>query len=216
MSMPPQIFKFETSEEQTAALTEDITQQIRDNIGRNGNATLLLPGGSSPISLMHALASQALPWEKITLSTSDERCVPIDSEQSNIRQLHEIFDGKGLPMWDDEQQKIAPAYTNLDFENAITLIGMGTDAHIASLFPNQPIGLHDTPVIHGSAPTEPKERVSMTLKALAHSGSLTLLINSSEKVTLLKEILDGDHVETPLAHLIRVAGPKLKIYSLRK
>lgn len=215
MNFAPEIFTFESIEEQTQALSERIIKRIREDIALHYHATLLLPGGSSPKALMETLAKTALPWAKITLSTSDERCVPVDSEHSNIRQIHEIFDGKGLPMWDEERQNVSAAYLNLDFETAITLIGMGEDAHIASLFPNQPIGLHDGPIIHGSAPVEPTQRVSLTLKALTNSGALILLINSREKATLLHEILNGEHMDTPLANLIRAAGPKLKIYSLK-
>ncbi len=215
MSFAPEILTFATLEEQTQALSERIIKQIRDDIALNHSATLLLPGGRSPKPLMYTLAKTALPWAKITLSTSDERCVPTNSEHSNIRQIHEIFDGKGLPMWNDQQQSVPEAYQKLEFHNAITVIGMGEDAHIASLFPNQPIGLHDDPVIQGVAPLEPTQRVSLTLKTLVNSGVLILLINSREKATLLHEILNGEHIDTPLANLIRVAGPKLKIYSLK-
>ncbi|MBS0477127.1 MAG: 6-phosphogluconolactonase, partial [Proteobacteria bacterium] len=58
---------------------------LRDTLSRKPQATLVVPGGSTPRHYLPALANCKLPWNRITVTLSDERWVDVNDDQSNER-----------------------------------------------------------------------------------------------------------------------------------
>src|SRR5438132_5895816 len=54
---------------------------------------IALSGGNTPRAVYSELAriGRDLPWERILITFSDERCVPADDEQSNFRMARETL-----------------------------------------------------------------------------------------------------------------------------
>ncbi|HMQ65898.1 MAG TPA: 6-phosphogluconolactonase [Arachnia sp.] len=84
----------------------------------------------------------------------------------------------------------------------ITLLGIGRDGHIGSIFPNHPsfdatsravIGVED-------APKEPSERISLTLPTLNRSDQVWFLANGEEKADAVERAIEGD-LALPAAHV---------------
>lgn len=131
-----------------------------DAVAKRGAFRVLLSGGSTPKRLFQLLAEQPvrgqLPWSATHLFWGDERAVPPDHKDSNYRMTREaLLDTVSPPAAQvhrlegeradldsaasDYQKAVAssfgasPAGAPPAFD--LVFLGMGTDAHTASLFP---------------------------------------------------------------------------------
>lgn len=81
----------------------------------------------------------------------------------------------------------------------VCLLGLGTDGHVASLFPNSP-ALADT--VRWVLPTvrEPAETgISLTLPALNSSALTMFLVSSNHKAGILRRLAEG--ADLPAQHI---------------
>ncbi len=163
---------------------------------------IALTGGSTPRRAYQELA-QAIRELEIDLGDTDfwfgdERCVAPDDELSNYRLAKEtLFDpledlmSAGVHRIQGElgPQASAEAY-ELELAEAgappfeLVLLGLGPDAHIASLFPDQPSLEVESRTVVGvpEAGLEPfVPRVSLTLPALVQTRQLVVLVSGESK-----------------------------------
>jgi 6-phosphogluconolactonase len=203
-------------------LATDIAAQLRQHAAP---ASLLLPGGSSPQALLPLLATQALSWADCRVSPTDERWVPARHAQSNWQLL-----SRGLPAahcldprLHSDPELAAAAWSEalqdwLPF-NAV-LLGMGEDAHIASLFPGMP-GLAraldpslQPAALAGRAPEPPHTRLTLNLAMLLATRWLGLLAFGERKRELLEAVLADSpgSREWPLHALLWQPRVPLNIY----
>lgn len=192
------------------SLSGVIVSKLQQAIEQSGYARLILPGGSSPQLLMKSLAQADLDWSKVTIMPGDERCVPFDEPASNAGQIANLFSAAKVQpqlirLWPDQ-----PDDAVLGQMSDVTVLGMGLDAHFASLFPG--MGPEEGVIMKTRAPVAPHDRISLTTKALLQAKLLVLLVNGPEKHEIVCRILDGQMADTPLARLIRVAGSKLELH----
>ncbi|MUG98671.1 6-phosphogluconolactonase [Scytonema sp. UIC 10036] len=135
---------------------ELIISKMETAIAERGRFTITLAGGSTPKPLYEAIASRNLPWDKIHVFWGDERYVPPDHPDSNQLMARnawldrvEIPAANIHPMPTNEADPVVAAdlyekhlqeffhsspgeFPSLD----VILLGMGDDAHTASLFPH--------------------------------------------------------------------------------
>ncbi len=135
-----------------------ITDKLRQALKERGQATLALSGGSTPAKLFPRLAEADLDWSRVQVFFVDERMVPPTDDASNFRLAQSLF--LALPpvpvanvhriRGEDDPEESAAAYEaeiatvfGLDAEEEeiptfdVIHLGMGDDAHIASLFPGE-------------------------------------------------------------------------------
>ncbi len=76
----------------------------------------------------------------------------------------------------------------------VTLLGIGVDGHVASIFPNHPSSDPTTRRVIGvtECPQEPYERISMTVPTINSSPEVWLLAVGSEKAWAVAEALTGN------------------------
>ena len=174
---------------------------------------LALSGGSTPEKFYMRLCIdprfREIPWSKTHLWVVDERRVPLDDERSNFRMMREtLIDHLPLrrrqthPVPVDEADP-ADAYERelravfeqtegappLDF----VLLGMGDDAHTASLFPHSPAISEDNRLVanNDGAHVTPPARVTMTYPLLNAAREIAVLVTGSKKAPALKRVAEA-------------------------
>ncbi len=181
---------------------------------------IALSGGSTPKRLYALLAGPAyvgrVPWDRVHWFFGDDRAVPWDHADSNVRMVREAFgQGTAVPAahlhfipTDLGPAAAAGAYarTLLDFYGAdrldparplfdCVLLGLGEDGHTASLFPGKP-ALSETEALvapvseAGLAPFVP--RVTLTFPALASSALVLFLVSGAGKREALRRLAAGE------------------------
>lgn len=216
--------------ELATALARRVAQNLRRGLQSRGRASLVLSGGSTPKAFLTALQQEPLQWGAVTVTLTDERWVASGSENSNeaLVREHLLFgqaaaarfvslkssDSTAAEGCTEIARRIADVARPFDF----VVAGMGEDAHTASIFPLMPgleKALHEGNsdlVMAATAPVSPRERLTLTLRALADCRELALLIHGSEKVAVLENALSADGQVPPVAALLRAVGSRGRVY----
>lgn len=207
-----------------SSLAAQVSAALRVAVRERGRASLLVPGGRTPVPLFRALRRQALPWQSVMVSLTDERCVPSDHEDSNARLVRgELLAeaaaaARFVPLVNGATcassgaahcwQSLAVLPRPID----VVVLGMGEDGHFASLFPGSP-GIEaalDVDAAPGCvamrAPVAPADRVSLNLAALADARQLFLFITGERKRTLLESA--GRRAPLPVDALLELRRPR--------
>jgi 6-phosphogluconolactonase len=209
---------------------------------RSRVARFCLTGGQTPGALYRLLGTPAdaelrrIDWTRVELFWGDERHVPPDHADSNYGlaqttlltpagvppvRIHrirgEIADATEAAEEYDEvirHYERAPART---FD--VMLLGLGADAHIASLFPGSPL-LKD--VARAITPAPPRAaavwashlntwRITLTPSAILDSDAILVLTAGASKRDAVHASLRGpDDLERWPAQLLRTAGPRVE------
>ena len=199
-----------------------IIEKLNSAIEKKGQASLVVSGGSSPISIYEELSNADVSWSKVFLTLVDDRLVEPNHEDSNQNLLYKHLiknkakEVKFFPL-DDEVS------FNKDFKKPfdITLLGMGEDGHFASLFPNM-INLPEA----FSLNTEPRvlktpalgvplyPRITMNLSMIMESSYIILLVKGKLKQDILdKAKMNSDY---PIHHLINNRNKEIFIKKINE
>src|SRR5204863_3551781 len=129
-------------------LTEDSARLLADAAERGGH--LVITGGSTPKAAYHRVTELGADWSGADIWFSDERCVAPDHEHSNYRMAHESLLSNIEPRAVHRMKgELGPEEGGRRYEDEIDavfgpgvvpqydliLLGIGPDAHCASLFP---------------------------------------------------------------------------------
>ena len=228
MSAAPSLRVFDTPEELAQRLADWIVERIG---ARSGRTALCLSGGATPQRLYELLGAaprrDRIPWARTHCFWGDERFVPSDDARNNFRMAREAL-LQHVPIPADNIFAIptdrgSAADAAAEYERTLkrfyradalepgrplfdlTLLGLGEDGHIASLFPNSP-ALAETQqwAVPVSGQGGAVDRVTLTYPALASSAATVFLVAGERKRAVLSRLRAGDPA-LPAAHL-RPAG----------
>ena len=79
----PEFKEFKDADTLVAVLAAQVADLLRVGIKERGKASLVVSGGSTPVSFFAALSELALDWKKVTISLADERWVEPTDNDSN-------------------------------------------------------------------------------------------------------------------------------------
>jgi 6-phosphogluconolactonase len=171
--------------------------------GAHGHVTLT--GGSTPRAAYERVAELRPDWSGVQVWFSDERCVAPDHEHSNFRMADQALLSKvegatvhrmrgelgpedGAAAYQNELAEFGPEAVDL------TLLGLGPDAHIASLFPgDDALGERERRVVGvptpGMAPLVP--RITLTLPVVNSSTQIVFLVTGEDKAEAVARVFNG-------------------------
>lgn len=170
----------------------------------DGTVPIALPGGSTPFPILELLVERDFDWSRVVVDPTDDRVVPEDHPASNAGKLRALFEPLGVEVTslvDDEAHGRQPTGNY-----RVVWLGMGTDGHIASLFPNTDPKVDDTQWLRRITPDPlppeaPFDRVTLTMPALLHTDELLLVIRGDEKRAIFEAALRGEN-DLPIARLL--------------
>lgn len=211
----------------------DIAFIIARATEQNGKAELAIPGGKTPIAVLNALAKDdSIDWDKVKVTLTDERIVSADDPMSNYAMIADVLEPLGAtvePLFDGEKDwdpaeagRSADArLAGLSWPLDMIWLGMGTDGHTASIFPNvmdqamnAPRGRRAIGVTPNPLPPEaPVERVTMTKGALTDAHTLIIVITGEDKKRLLERAIeDGPSSNLPIGRVLADIEIPVDIY----
>jgi 6-phosphogluconolactonase len=218
---------------ETAA--ERITSLIESAIATRGLAAVSLTGGDTPDLLYQFLPDPNRPWRAgiewthLHLFWGDEREVPPDHPESNFGLARRLLI-QHVPVSDTQVHRMRgelPASDAGRLYDAVLrarrdqtagalfdvmLLGIGANAHIASLFPNSPLLIGEQRLAAGVPVPELNQwRITLTPVALLDSAVILVIAAGASKADAIAAAIDGpaDIARYP-AQLLRDAGERVE------
>jgi 6-phosphogluconolactonase len=193
-------------------------------------AHIALTGGSTPGDAYERAAGMGADWSGAKLWWGDERCVPPDDELSNYRlakeslldrldgdppEVHRMRGERGPHVGADDyerelQETLGEQAPRLD----LILLGLGPDAHVASLFPGHAtLDVHDRLVVGedeaGHQPFVP--RITMTLPMLCNGRHIVFLVAGEGKAEAVERAFEREASKNAPGSLVRPSDGRMTV-----
>ena len=197
-------------------------------IASRGRFTVALSGGSTPRILYSLLSSDLyqgrVDWHHVHFFWADERCVPIENEESNFKLVFDLLLSKiSVPHGNIHRIKVeeGPEKGAQDYEDRIReffntsgfpvfdliILGVGKNGHTASLFPGSIYLKGDTRLAIPVYVQEMKtHRITLTLPVLNNADHIVFLASGSAKADIITEVLGNRKEQYPAGLVSPVHG----------
>ncbi|AZI59490.1 6-phosphogluconolactonase [Nakamurella antarctica] len=208
----PQLVLHANASQLAAAAAARLVTKLVDLQSFGRIPSVVLTGGTIGIEMLASInaspARDAIDWSRVDFYWGDERFVPADSPDRNEKQARQALldhvpvnpdrvhamassDGK----YGDDLDAAAAAYSDLvDHCNGfdITMLGLGPDGHVASVFPKNP-GVYETRPAFGvrNSPKPPPLRISLSLPTIRTSDEVWIITAGSSKADAVALALGG-------------------------
>ena len=205
---------FQDIDKLSKSAADYIVRVAHEAVARHGTFTVALSGGSTPRKLYGILGSEPyrsqIDWNKIEIFWCDERSVPPTDAESNYHLADEILFSKvtiapehihRMPADAPDGDAASLAYAQEIRQVLVTSgvpdfdliqLGMGPEAHTASLFPHQAsLQERERLVLPVSVPKPPPHRLTFTIPVLNAAHHILFLLTGAEKDKALAEVLEG-------------------------
>jgi 6-phosphogluconolactonase len=221
MPSRPVILVYDHADELRDAAAERVAEIGEGALSARGRFRWVMTGGSTALAVYERLASPSfrsrLAWERMEIFFTDERCVPPGHPDSNFGMAsRSLLDRVPIPCErihrmrgeDPNPERAAIEHEHRlrealgigrgeppDFD--LVLLGMGADAHVASLFPGDPqVLVEDRLVVaveHDRDPPPRVDRLSLTAPALSAGRATLFVVVGGEKASAARAALEGPY-----------------------
>lgn len=213
------VHRYADLSELAVAAARLLVQRIAELQEEQDVVNVCLTHGSTAEAVYEVLAksfSSAIDSKRIHFWWNSESFIPAtDPERNATRtltllgkvmdvpsaQIHPMPYNPGNADPDDAAFAYATELGDTTFD--ICLLGMGTDGHIAAIFPEQlerVLGTSRTVLGISDAPKPPAERITLTFNAINRSTEVWLIVAGTQKAAAVKKVLAGDKT-LPAAHI---------------
>ena len=210
-----------------AALVENAAAQwlellAKRDVGRP--FTVALSGGRTPRLLYDSVAELAQPsaFDNVHFFWGDERVVPPTDDESNFKladdglfrplqiplgQVHRVqterSETEAVQLATDELEQLTDSQANGQPVIDLVFLGMGEDAHVASLFPGDTEAIESKAVYRAvTGPKPPPRRITLGYPALAAAREVWVLASGEGKAESLRASL-ANGSDTPLGRVLQ-------------
>lgn len=222
---------FTTFSQLALDLAENIAFRLQAGLEKNGAASLVVSGGSTPLPFFGALAKQEIEWGKVMITLADERWVdPADPDSNELLVRTHLLTGRAATarfvglMSDGPsaaggeaacEKKIAIIPRPFD----AVVLGMGNDGHTASFFPGARNLAAATDMASGRfccamrPVAAPHERMTLTLPTLIDARAIFVHLRGREKLKVFeKAVGPGPLNEMPIRYVLAQAAEPINVY----
>lgn len=208
------------------AVAARLITRLVDLQSARGDASVILTGGRVGIATLASVAASparaAIDWRRLNLWWGDERYVPNGDPERNETQARDALldhvpvdpdrvhampadDGDLSP--EDAAERYAGVLAERSGGSAVVphldicLLGVGPDAHVASLFPEEPALYEQRSVVAvRGAPKPPPTRLTLTLPTIRTADEVWLIVAGEDKAGAVRMALSGaGEVQVPAA-----------------
>ncbi|MDR7033084.1 6-phosphogluconolactonase [Mesorhizobium sp. BE184] len=211
------------------ALATRIAGLLQAAVDSKGGAVLAVSGGSTPGRFFTALSKVDIDWNKVTVTLVDERFVPPTSPRSNAALVaanllqNKAAAARFVPLYHaDEDVAVAAAeagatINKLPLPFDAVVLGMGTDGHTASFFPDaehldvllDPASGEIVMPVQAQSAGEP--RLTLSLAPIVAAGFLALHIEGEEKREVFETVMGAGEIK-PIRAVIEASPRTVQVF----
>lgn len=206
------------------AVAHEFESAALEAIEARGRFACAVPGGSVAEHVFPRLAALRLPWPRIDVFWVDERHVPPDDPDANVRAAREYwFDrltgppprlhpmaGAARPLAEAAALAEADLVATLGEPPRLdmAMLGVGPDGHVASLFPgHDAVARRDRRVLPVTgAPKPPPLRLTMSQKTLTDARAVWFIAFGGGKAAVVHAARTDPGSQLPVALVARGAS----------
>ena len=201
-----------------SALVAEVATRLATGIAQRGRGYLVVSGGSTPLQLLSLLSETDIDWAKVVVLLADERWVDVRHDDSNERVIRTLLlrnraaGAEFFSLVGELQNADGNVLSLLDMPRFdVVILGMGEDAHTASLFPcSEEIaeGLEtDQGALITRPTTAPHQRISLSKRRLQNTEYGALHIVGDRKRLVAEQALNRhDQRAYPVSAFIGAGG----------
>jgi len=224
-------WEYDSLDELADAVAGDVGFIVDSAVEARNASLIAVPGGKTGPAIYPKLAAQKLPWKRVTIIPTDDRLVPMDSDQSNVREIARAFLPAGA--------RVVPIATEIaDYRLAgnsadarlqdlqwppdLVWLGMGEDGHTASMFvgpdlqdaldapkARRAVGVMPDPMPSDAAVA----RVTLTRASILSARTVLITITGAKKRAVLEQaIADGQSSKLPIGRVLAEAEQPIDIH----
>lgn len=206
--------EYPDSEMMAIDVANQLAGELTAALDHEDRVLFVVPGGSTPGPIFDDLCDADLDWSRVDVLLSDERWVPEAHVRSNTRLVRErLLVGRAagaryLPLYartEAPEAVLAELEANIvpNLPIAVCLMGMGTDMHTASLFPEgdnlQTALAHDAPVLVPMRAKGVKDaRITLSARVLNEALSKHIVITGRQKRNALERAAQMSREQAPV------------------
>ena len=203
---------YKTPDKVIEGLANYFIQTVKTAIKEKNECTVVLSGGNSPKKLYELLAStdhgNQIDWDKVYFFFGDERYVPFNDPGNNgnmvkkalfeplmIPDANIFYINTAVPPEESAKkysQRILSYFKNNPVRFDLILLGLGDNAHTASLFPHTPVLKEKKALVSAVYIEELSSyRITMTAALINEASSIAFLVYGEAKANAVHDVLEG-------------------------